>query len=70
MAGKRFYLICVWLAVNVLDIIVTHIGLDRGLEEGNWFPRLIVGNLGEVQAYGFKMEIIIGAIPARALIAR
>ena len=66
----RLYLIGVWLALNVLDVIVTHIGLQRGLEEGNWFPGLIVGNLGEVQAYALKMAIIIVAIPATALIAR
>lgn len=66
----RLYLIGVWLALNVLDIIVTHIGLERGLEEGNWFPSLIVGNLGEVQAYAFKMTIVILAIPVTALVAR
>jgi len=66
----RLYLIGVWLALNVLDIIITHIGLERGLEEGNWLPGLIVGNLGEVQAYALKMTIVIVAIPATALIAR
>jgi len=69
-AQTRFYLICVWLALNVLDVIVTHIGLQRGLVEGNWFPSRIVGNLGEVRAYAFKMAIVIAAIPVIALIAR
>jgi hypothetical protein len=66
----RLYLIGVWLALNVLDVIFTHIGLQRGLVEGNWFPSLIVGNLGEVQAYAFKMTIAIVAIPVTAFIAR
>jgi len=70
MAGTRLYLIAVWLALNILDVIVTHIGLERGFVEGNWFPGLIVGNLGEVQAYAFKMTIVIVAIPVTALIAR
>jgi len=69
-ARTTSYLISVWIALNVLDVIITHIGLQRGLVEGNWFPGLIVGNLGEVQAYAFKMAIVIGAIPATALIAR
>jgi len=70
MAGTRFYLVCVWLALNVLDIIITHIGLDRGLEEGNWFPGLVVENLGPIQAYAFKMTLVVAAIPVTALIAR
>ena len=70
MAGTRFYLVCVWLALNVLDIIITHIGLERGLEEGNWLPGLVVENLGALQAYALKMTIVIVAIPVTALIAR
>lgn len=70
MAGKRFYLACVWLALNVLDIVITHIGLERGLEEGNWLPGLVVENLGELQAYALKMTIVVAAIPVTALIAR
>ena len=66
----RLYLIGVWLGLNVLDVIVTHTGLQRGLVEGNRFPGLIVGNLGELQAYAFKMTIVIVAIPVTALIAR
>jgi len=69
-AGTKLYLISVWLALNVLDIIVTHVGLGRGLEEGNWFPGLLVGSLGELEAYAFKMAIAILAIPATARIAR
>lgn len=70
MAGTRFYLICVWLALNVLDIVITHIGLERGLEEGNLLPSLLVENLGEVQAYVLKMTIVVLAIPITARIAR
>jgi len=66
----RLYLIGVWLALNVLDVIVTHIGLQRGLEEGNWFPGLVVENLGPIQAYAFKMTLVVAAIPATALVAR
>jgi len=54
-ARTTSYLISVWIALNVLDVIITHIGLQRGLVEGNWFPGLIVGNLGEVQAYAFTV---------------
>jgi len=68
--GTRFYLICIWLAVNVLDIIITHMGLEHGLEEGNWFPGLVVESLGELQAYALKMTIVIVAIPVIARIAR
>lgn len=70
MIGARFYTIYLWLAFSILDIIVTHLGLQQGHIEGNPLPRFPVERFGELRAYGFKMGLVLGAMAVKALLAR
>ncbi|HBY97404.1 MAG: DUF5658 family protein [Ardenticatenaceae bacterium] len=39
---NSFYLICLWIGYNLLDVITTHIGILNGHIEANPIPALIV----------------------------
>lgn len=49
------WMVILWLALNALDVLTTHIGLHFGALEANPIVAGLVARSGEIATYGLKL---------------
>jgi len=69
--GKReFYIAYVWLTYNLMDIISTHWGLERGHLERNPLGSALIAGPGEGWLYALKVGVALLLIPFIARVGK
>ena len=58
---KGFGLVYLLLALNILDILTTHIGLQSGAVEANPLISCLIGEFGEASTYIIKLSVVFAA---------
>ncbi|MCL5256431.1 MAG: DUF5658 family protein [Chloroflexi bacterium] len=58
LTRTQFTLVILFAATQLLDIITTRLGLQRGATEGNFIPSLILASHGQAGMYLSKLVIV------------
>ena len=58
------------LALNLADVLTTHLGLARGIPEGNPIPAMLHAGGGEVAMFAAKFAVMASAILLVSLLGR
>ena len=60
-AGRGLRLVYLLLALNVLDVLTTHSGLETGAAEANPLVAGLMGGVGETATYVIKLSVVLTA---------
>lgn len=70
MGKSEFYTAYLWLTYNLMDIIFTHWGLERGRVERNPFGYALITGPGKWWLYALKVAVALLLIPLIAHIGK
>ncbi len=70
MGKREFYIAYLWLTYNLMDIILTHWGLEGGHAERNPLGYTLIAGPGEGWLYALKMTVALLLIPLIAHVGK
>lgn len=70
MGKSEFYIAYHWLTYNLLDVIFTHWGLERGYVERNPLAYAFIAGPGEEWDYALKVAVALLLIPLIAHVGK
>ena len=59
--SRHVGLVYILLALNALDVLTTHIGLQMGAVEANPMVAGLMGGVGETATYCIKLSVVLAA---------
>lgn len=67
---RNWMVLSLALALNLGDMITTHLGLTHGLQEGNPVPAMLHASGGEFALFGAKFAVLTATIFVICLLGR